>query len=74
MNLRFENDVKMYGTQTARMNCMKIVQFENDVKMYGTQTKTTSEMTEQEFENDVKMYGTQTNGEYKWDGTSLRMM
>ena len=42
--------------------------------MYGTQTKTTSEMTEQEFENDVKMYGTQTNGEYKWDGTSLRMM
>ena len=38
LNLRFENDVKMYGTQTApadrRIECL----FENDVKMYGTQT------------------------------------
>ena len=70
----FENDVKMYGTQTIRNHNWSLRRFENDVKMYGTQTKTTSEMTEQEFENDVKMYGTQTNGEYKWDGTSLRMM
>ena len=38
LNLRFENDVKMYGTQTKvepDADCMK---FENDVKMYGTQT------------------------------------
>ena len=31
---KFENDVKMYGTQTARTQGV----FENDVKMYGTQT------------------------------------
>ena len=38
LNLRFENDVKMYGTQT-RMNLDKFAGgFENDVKMYGTQT------------------------------------
>ena len=36
LNLRFENDVKMYGTQTA-LNASDIRPlFENDVKMYGT--------------------------------------
>ena len=49
-------------------------EFENDVKMYGTQTMSIMFVVLHEFENDVKMYGTQTNGEYKWDGTSLRMM
>ncbi len=34
----FENDVKMYGTQTARSLACFLLQFENDVKMYGTQT------------------------------------
>ena len=34
----FENDVKMYGTQTRRKNENRRNQFENDVKMYGTQT------------------------------------
>ena len=34
----FENDVKMYGTQTNREYSSIINQFENDVKMYGTQT------------------------------------
>ena len=38
LNLRFENDVKMYGTQTAINNNTLALQFENDVKMYGTQT------------------------------------
>ena len=38
LNLRFENDVKMYGTQTARPAQGFSVEFENDVKMYGTQT------------------------------------
>ncbi len=35
---RFENDVKMYGTQTCNFICQGYKLFENDVKMYGTQT------------------------------------
>ena len=38
LNLRFENDVKMYGTQTLTDEAIDDVKFENDVKMYGTQT------------------------------------
>ena len=38
LNLRFENDVKMYGTQTSTASYTASVAFENDVKMYGTQT------------------------------------
>ena len=61
LNLRFENDVKMYGTQTngrvLSINCW----FENDVKMYGTQTYKYVHALYGLFENDVKMYGTQTN-------------
>ena len=38
LNLRFENDVKMYGTQTAGQPDHGQLWFENDVKMYGTQT------------------------------------
>ena len=38
LNLRFENDVKMYGTQTKSQVVYVTNQFENDVKMYGTQT------------------------------------
>ena len=34
----FENDVKMYGTQTDRVLGAICFLFENDVKMYGTQT------------------------------------
>ena len=39
LNLRFENDVKMYGTQTNHSRIQTDSWFENDVKMYGTQTK-----------------------------------
>ena len=39
LNLRFENDVKMYGTQTAATREASQIAFENDVKMYGTQTR-----------------------------------
>ena len=39
LNLRFENDVKMYGTQTAVQRYIIPDTFENDVKMYGTQTR-----------------------------------
>ena len=38
LNLRFENDVKMYGTQTNLPKMLGFDLFENDVKMYGTQT------------------------------------
>ena len=34
----FENDVKMYGTQTTGPVHINSFPFENDVKMYGTQT------------------------------------
>ena len=34
----FENDVKMYGTQTFELLFRVRFEFENDVKMYGTQT------------------------------------
>ena len=34
----FENDVKMYGTQTRHNITFIHFLFENDVKMYGTQT------------------------------------
>ena len=34
----FENDVKMYGTQTFSISSLISCMFENDVKMYGTQT------------------------------------
>ena len=36
--LVFENDVKMYGTQTEMERELNWDEFENDVKMYGTQT------------------------------------
>ena len=41
LDLRFENDVKMYGTQAAQRVPRHICLFENDVKMYGTQATTT---------------------------------
>ena len=60
LNLRFENDVKMYGTQTVATTKPISRVFENDVKMYGTQTSEKIMNTDGQFENDVKMYGTQT--------------
>ena len=63
LNLRFENDVKMYGTQTPTLITTTSYQFENDVKMYGTQTDMIEEETRLKFENDVKMYGTQTKAD-----------
>ena len=56
----FENDVKMYGTQTEAPDDNKRQMFENDVKMYGTQTEYYPDVFTDLFENDVKMYGTQT--------------
>ena len=56
----FENDVKMYGTQTFSISSLISCMFENDVKMYGTQTIPENHAQSPPFENDVKMYGTQT--------------
>ena len=39
LNLRFENDVKMYGTETSSGIFCFVKPFENDVKMYGTETR-----------------------------------
>ena len=60
LNLRFENDVEMYGTQTLFQSVSRRIWFENDVEMYGTQTKRAKIMRSWRFENDVEMYGTQT--------------
>ena len=38
LNLRFENDVKVDGTQTGLISSMQTKTFENDVKVDGTQT------------------------------------
>ena len=37
-NLRFENDVEMYGAQTMAILSIFSPWFENDVEMYGAQT------------------------------------
>lgn len=37
-DLQFENDVKMYGTETQIRQLQYPLVFENDVKMYGTKT------------------------------------
>ena len=74
LNLRFENDVKMYGTQT-NVRCFPVLLvFENDVKMYGTQTRLVISCSRFLFENDVKMYGTQTDFKVETERKGLRMM
>ena len=74
MNLRFENDVKMYGTQAYQKPLCTGVTFENDVKMYGTQALLLAERSPPQFENDVKMYGTQAVKSIIRLRESLRMM
>lgn len=54
LNLRFENDVKMYGTQTLIAISSSSQSFENDVKMYSTQTFSGQILLNRTFENDVK--------------------
>ena len=59
-DLRFENDVEMYGAQTADYIRTYLVLFENDVEMYGAQTFDGGYSGKTQFENDVEMYGAQT--------------
>ena len=59
-NLRFENDVEMYGAQTIDKGFSHDEMFENDVEMYGAQTLVLVKQDTLWFENDVEMYGAQT--------------
>ena len=60
LNLRFENDVELYGTQTVLQIDKRVDLFENDVELYGTQTDFSFQTILRQFENDVELYGTQT--------------
>ena len=60
-NLRFENDVEMYGAQTKQFLFSFGLRFENDVEMYGAQTNNRGDLLATKFENDVEMYGAQTS-------------
>ena len=74
LNLRFENDVKTYGTETDNITEMQAHLFENDVKTYGTETMATHATIGNPFENDVKTYGTETLFPPTLSTLSLRMM
>ena len=56
LNLRFENDVKVDGTQTSKFIIKLTIWFENDVKVDGTQTKNATINMLHVFENGVKWY------------------
>ena len=58
-NLRFENDVEMYGAQAVDINLEWRKGFENDVEMYGAQAVDINMEWRKGFENDVEMYGAQ---------------
>ena len=58
-NLRFENDVEMYGAQARAVDKMRVEKFENDVEMYGAQAVLCLNIHNLLFENDVEMYGAQ---------------
>ena len=58
-NLRFENDVEMYGAQAMYLPLTWISLFENDVEMYGAQASYSPSLYSELFENDVEMYGAQ---------------
>ena len=63
-DLRFENDVEMYGAQTRNLLHEYNTLFENDVEMYGAQTAIMCIMIQIAFENDVEMYGAQTTSHH----------
>ena len=73
-NLRFENDVEMYGAQALDQRCLYIIMFENDVEMYGAQASSSPVPCTGAFENDVEMYGAQANPCCNITANSLRMM
>ena len=74
LNLRFENDVKTYGTETPFFLLPMYMMFENDVKTYGTETVSSNVGFAYPFENDVKTYGTETSQQLANILKCLRMM
>ena len=58
-DLRFENDVEMYGAQAKITLIGRLTKFENDVEMYGAQARHIILIILGQFENDVEMYGAQ---------------
>ena len=72
--MRFENDVKTYGTQAFVKKVQNGVWFENDVKTYGTQAIRNAFNRVRVFENDVKTYGTQASKYFPLCHACLRMM
>ena len=74
LNLRFENDVKTYGTQAMCIYSSIWKLFENDVKTYGTQADLANGVVVTLFENDVKTYGTQATVTSEFAKSGLRMM
>ena len=58
-DLRFENDVEMYGAQAFQVLHIFHTMFENDVEMYGAQAGFIPFPLNILFENDVEMYGAQ---------------
>ena len=74
LNLRFENDVKTYGTETIVGLLTSRIGFENDVKTYGTETIARNKKRLVLFENDVKTYGAETHDTRKPRREGLRMM
>ena len=58
-DLRFENDVEMYGAQASSSIYGMLNMFENDVEMYGAQAVYQERTSALLFENDVEMYGAQ---------------
>ena len=67
-NLRFENDVEMYGAQAHSVGIVHYHKFENDVEMYGAQAGFCCSITFDVFENDVEMYGAQACSSRKSGG------
>ena len=60
-DLRFENDVEMYGAQASHTVICQTQLFENDVEMYGAQAGNKYHFEIPTFENDVEMYGAQAS-------------
>ena len=73
-NLRFENDVEMYGAQAFVVDPDGVAVFENDVEMYGAQAVRYPCGNKKKFENDVEMYGAQAYCKCDCVRYRLRMM
>lgn len=61
MNLRFENDVNLYGYKTVAPETSEYVKFENDVNLYGNKTLMLPHQPGNGFENDINLYGNKVN-------------